>query len=80
MLGKLDIFHVCWRISASCHLWTVAWVYLEDEQMSDAGFWSDFLLALIAVVLAVLLATGYPGERKVKPKVKRDYKAEWREL
>jgi hypothetical protein len=43
--------------------------------------WSDFLLALIAVVLAVLLATGYPGERKVKAKkVKRDYKAEWREI
>jgi ABC-type lipoprotein release transport system permease subunit len=43
--------------------------------------WSDFLLALIAVVLAVLLATGYPSERKVKPKkVKRDFKAEWESL
>ncbi len=45
------------------------------------SFWSDFLLALLAVVLAVLLATGYPGERKVKAKkVKRDFKAEWREI
>jgi hypothetical protein len=56
-------------------------LFLHGLEFMAEFMWSDFLLALIAVVLAVLLATGYPGERKVKTKkVKRDYKAEWSEL
>jgi len=49
--------------------------------MTDATFWSDFILTLFAVALTVLYAMNYPGEAKKKPrKAKRDYKAEWREL
>jgi len=49
--------------------------------MTDATFWSDFILTLFAVALSVLYATNYPGEAKKKPrKAKRDFKREWEEL
>jgi len=49
--------------------------------MSDTTFWSDMLISLVLIVLAVLYAMNYPGEAKKKPrKAKRDFKAEWREL
>lgn len=42
--------------------------------------WSDMLLTLLAVALAVLYAVVAGGQKFKAKKVKRDYKKEWMEL